>query len=64
MTSKAFMLKPISRSTPGTVLQKDGEIRETPHTQRGGVTLIYIANAMAGYMQYMAGANHTKYSLA
>jgi hypothetical protein len=31
---------------------------------RGGVTLIYKANAMAGYMQYMAGANHTKYSLA
>jgi hypothetical protein len=30
----------------------------------GGVTLIYKANAMAGYMQYMAGANHTKYSLA
>jgi hypothetical protein len=24
---------------------------------RGGVTLIYKANAMAGYMQYRAGAN-------
>jgi hypothetical protein len=30
----------------------------------GGGELIYKANAMAGYMQYMAGANHTKYSLA
>ena len=34
----------------------------TPNVGGGGVTLIYIANAMAGYMQYMAGANHTKYS--
>ena len=40
---------------------------KTPHTQRvcvwGGDLDIY-SQYMAGYMQYMAGANHTKYRLA